>query len=94
MALQPKPRPSFEDRLAGARAAIDTGSEYVVGEVTAVTGARESHNAIVTNIHTRAPGDTWTLRDCTTPTDMAALTGVERTLALAEACGIVDFEPA
>jgi Uma2 family endonuclease len=50
MSLQPKPHLSFDDWLEGERAALEGRSEYVGGEVFAMTGAMEAHNAIVTNI--------------------------------------------
>lgn len=50
MSLQPKSVPSFEDWLAGERAALDERSEYVDGQVFAMTGASAEHNVIVTNI--------------------------------------------
>ena len=56
MSLQPKPVLSFDDWLEGERAARETRSEYIDGEVFAMTGAREQHNAIVTNIS----GQLWT----------------------------------
>jgi len=50
MLLQPKPIPTFDDWLANERAAIEGRSEYIDGEVFAMTGAREQHNLIVTNL--------------------------------------------
>ena len=50
MSLQPKPILTFDDWLADERAALETRSEYIDGEVFAMTGAREQHNLIVTNI--------------------------------------------
>lgn len=50
MSLQPKPILTFDDWLADERAAIETRSEYIDGEVFAMTGAREQHNAVVMNI--------------------------------------------
>lgn len=50
MAVQPKLRLSFEDWLAGERAALESRSEYLAGEVFAMTGASEPHNAVVRNI--------------------------------------------
>ena len=51
MSLQPKPTPSFEDWLEGERAALEERSEYLDGEVFAMTGASFDHNAIVSNIN-------------------------------------------
>ena len=50
MSLQPRPILTFEDWLADERSAIETRSEYIDGEVFAMTGAREQHNLIVTNL--------------------------------------------
>ena len=50
MLLQPKPILTFDDWLANERAAIEARSEYIDGEVFAMTGAREQHNLIVTNL--------------------------------------------
>ena len=50
MPLQPKRALSFEDWLEGERAALEERSEYVGGEVFAMTGASMDHNAIVMNI--------------------------------------------
>ena len=50
MAVQPRLRLSFEDWLAGERAALESRSEYLAGEVFAMTGASEPHNAVVRNI--------------------------------------------
>jgi Uma2 family endonuclease len=50
MPLQPKPTLSFEEWLEGERAAFEGRSEFVGGEVFAMTGASLAHNAIVTNI--------------------------------------------
>jgi Uma2 family endonuclease len=50
MSLQPKPTLSFDDWLEGERAALEGRSEFVGGEVFAMTGASLAHNAIVTNI--------------------------------------------
>jgi len=50
MSLQPKPILTFDDWLANERAAIEQRSEYLDGEVFAMTGAREQHNLIVTNL--------------------------------------------
>ena len=56
MSLQPRPHLSFEDWLEGERAALEGRSEYVGGEVFAMTGASATHNAIVMNIS----GQLWT----------------------------------
>ena len=56
MSLQPKPHLSFEDWLEGERAALEGRSEYVGGEVFAMTGASAAHNGIVRNII----GQLWT----------------------------------
>ena len=50
MSLQPKPHVSFDDWLAGERAALEGRSEYLGGEVYAMTGASAAHNAIVMNV--------------------------------------------
>jgi len=50
MALQPKPELSFEEWLEGERASLEGRSEYVGGEVVAMTGASAEHNVIVTNL--------------------------------------------
>jgi len=50
MSLQPKPFLSLDDWLAGERAALETRSEYLDGEVFAMTGASFKHNIIVVNI--------------------------------------------
>ena len=50
MSLQPKPHLSFEDWLEGERAALEGRSEYIGGEVFAMTGASAAHNAIVRNV--------------------------------------------
>jgi Uma2 family endonuclease len=49
MSVQPKFQFSFDDWLADERAAFESRSEYVNGEVFAMTGASEAHNLIVTN---------------------------------------------
>jgi len=51
MSLQPKPTLSFDDWLEGERAALEGRSEYVGGEVFALTGASLAHNAIVSNVN-------------------------------------------
>jgi Uma2 family endonuclease len=50
MTAQPLPQLSFEDWLAIERAATDQRSEFVAGEVFAMTGATERHNLIVANV--------------------------------------------
>ena len=50
MTAQPVPQLSFEDWLAAERAATDQRSEFVAGEVFAMTGATEAHNLIVANV--------------------------------------------
>jgi Uma2 family endonuclease len=47
---QPRTKLSFEAWLEAERAAIETRSEFLAGEVFAMTGASASHNAIVRNI--------------------------------------------
>lgn len=60
MSLQPKARVSFEDWLKGERADHEGRSEYVDGDVFAMTGASSEHNTIVMNIgselHTQMKG--------------------------------------
>lgn len=51
MSLQPKPHLSFEEWLEGERASLEGRSEYVGGEVFAMTGASAEHNAIVSNLN-------------------------------------------
>jgi Uma2 family endonuclease len=50
MSLQPKLQLTFEEWLEGERASLEGRSEYVGGEVFAMTGANVEHNAIVINI--------------------------------------------
>ena len=50
MTAQPVPQLSFDDWLAIERAAWDQRSEFVAGEVFAMTGATEGHNLIVANV--------------------------------------------
>jgi hypothetical protein len=50
MPLPPKPILSLGEWLEGERAAIEQRSEYVSGEVFAMTGASMGHNALVMNI--------------------------------------------
>jgi len=56
MSLQPKPHLSFEDWLEGERASLEGRSEYIGGEVFAMTGASAAHNGIVRNVS----GQLWT----------------------------------
>jgi Uma2 family endonuclease len=50
MSLQPKYHLSFEEWLEAERASAEGRSEYVDGEVFAMTGASAEHNTIVMNI--------------------------------------------
>jgi Uma2 family endonuclease len=50
MTAQPVPQRSFDDWLALERAAEGQRSEFVAGEVFAMTGATEAHNLIVANV--------------------------------------------
>ncbi len=50
MFLQPKPFLSLDDWLEGERAVLEGRSEYLDGEVFAMTGASFKHNIIVMNI--------------------------------------------
>jgi len=56
VSLAPKRYLSFDDWLEGERASREGRSEYVGGEVFAMTGASVEHNAIVGNIF----GQLWT----------------------------------
>jgi len=60
MLLQPKPHLTFDDWLEAERASLEGRSEYIDGEVFAMTGASAAHNAIVMNIgsalHTQMKG--------------------------------------
>lgn len=51
MPLQPKTHLSFDEWLEGERASLEGRSEYVGGEVFAMTGASTEHNAVVSNIN-------------------------------------------
>ena len=51
MSLQPRPALSFEDWFDSERAAGEGRTEFVDGEVFAMTGASLAHNAIVSNIN-------------------------------------------
>lgn len=50
MTAQPVPQLSFEDWLAMERATDEQRSEFVAGEVFAMTGATEAHSLIVANV--------------------------------------------
>jgi Uma2 family endonuclease len=50
MTAQPVPQLSFDDWLALERTAEGQRSEFVAGEVFAMTGATEAHNLIVANV--------------------------------------------
>jgi Uma2 family endonuclease len=50
MSRQPKPHLSFEDWLAAERERLDERTEYVGGEVFAMSGGTAEHNAIISNI--------------------------------------------
>jgi Uma2 family endonuclease len=50
MTAQPVPQLTFEDWLALERTTEDRRSEFVAGEVFAMTGATEAHNLIVANV--------------------------------------------
>lgn len=50
MSLQPRLQLNFEEWLEGERASLEGRSEYVSGEIFAMTGASAAHNAIVVNI--------------------------------------------
>jgi Uma2 family endonuclease len=50
MSVQPKPQMTFDSWLAAERAALEGRSEYVRGEVFAMTGGSEEHNLIVANV--------------------------------------------
>jgi Uma2 family endonuclease len=50
MSLAAKHHLSFDDWLEGERASLEGRSEYVGGDVFAMTGASVEHNAIVANI--------------------------------------------
>jgi Uma2 family endonuclease len=51
MSLKPKPTLSFEEWLEGERSAREDRSEFVDGEVFAMTGASLDHSAIVSNVN-------------------------------------------
>jgi len=63
MSLQPKLTASFDDWLDGERAALEQRSEYVAGEVFAMTGVSAEHNGIVANI-VRELGNQFKGRPC------------------------------
>ena len=50
MSVRPVPHLTFEDWLAAERAATDARSEFVDGEIFAMTGGSEAHNTISVNI--------------------------------------------
>lgn len=50
MSVQPIPHPSFDDWLAAERAVTDARSEFVDGEVFAMTGGTAEHNTISVNV--------------------------------------------
>ncbi|MGD2021493.1 MAG: Uma2 family endonuclease [Thiohalocapsa sp.] len=50
MSVRPIPYLTFDDWLAAEREATDTRSEFVDGEVFAMTGGSEAHNTISVNI--------------------------------------------
>ena len=50
MSLRPQPETTFEAWLAADRAAFDSRTEYVGGEVFAMSGGSEAHNLIVANL--------------------------------------------
>jgi Uma2 family endonuclease len=50
MSVQPIAHLTFDDWLAAEREAIDARSEYVGGEIFAMTGGTEAHNLIATNV--------------------------------------------
>jgi Uma2 family endonuclease len=50
MSLPPRPQLTFEDWLEAERASLEGRTEYLDGEVFAMTGASVEHNAIVVNI--------------------------------------------
>ncbi len=60
MLPQPKPHLTFDEWLEAERASLEGRSEYIDGEVFAMTGASAAHNAIVMNIgsalHTQMKG--------------------------------------
>jgi Uma2 family endonuclease len=63
MSVQPVPHPSFDDWLAAEREAIEARSEFVDGEIFAMTGGSEAHNLIATNI-VRELGQQFRRRPC------------------------------
>jgi Uma2 family endonuclease len=50
MSLNPRPQYSFEDWLAVERESTEAKSDYINGEVFAMTGASVAHNLIVANV--------------------------------------------
>ena len=70
MSAAPQPRLSFDDWLAIERTATDQRSEYVDGEIFAMTGGTEEHNLIVANL-VRELGNQFKDRPCRVyPSDM------------------------
>ena len=63
MSLKPQHHYSFDDWLAVEREAVDAKSEYLDGEVFAMTGASVAHNLIVANT-TRDLGNQMKGRPC------------------------------
>jgi Uma2 family endonuclease len=63
MSVQPVPHLSFDDWLAAEREAIEARSEFVDGEIFAMTGGSEAHNLIATNI-VRELGQQFRRRPC------------------------------
>jgi Uma2 family endonuclease len=84
MALQTRPKYSFDDYLAVEREAIDEKHEYAAGRVYAMTGASYRHNLIVSNL-ARELGNQLKGRPC------AALTSDMRVrIEAADACKYPD----
>jgi len=50
MSVQPIPHPTFDDWLAAERAMTDARSEFVDGEIFAMTGGTAEHNTISVNV--------------------------------------------
>lgn len=63
MSVQPIPYLTFDDWLAAEREATDTRTEFLDGEVFAMTGSSEEHNLIATNI-VRELGNQFRRRPC------------------------------
>lgn len=84
MRTRPEPRPNFDDWLAAERAAREGRTEYVRGEVFAMTGASEAHNLIVANV-IRELGNRFKGRPCRVyPSDLRIYS------AAADACHYPD----